>query len=135
MNGITTEFVRIEPLPAFPLYNMVVKDWTPQSAGTSGDSAFPYNIVRTLEPGGRFRGMVPAPTNQIFGDLKSEVMLAGQGSAPPSEKLFTAHFIVKINDASVAPFTQPGPYFDPSYGAFYTSVADFEEQSNLGIRD
>lgn len=137
MNGIVTNFISINILPAFNGNQMLVKEWTPISSGTSPDAAYPYRLNLVVEPAGpdgRISiGMVSAPPSQIFGELKSEATLPGQNSAPPSEKFFNSHYIVKLNDAAVVPpFSQPGPYFDPSYGAFYTSSASFEDKAIWG---
>ena len=111
---------------------MLVKEWTAQSAGTTLDQNYPYRLTLILGDGGPDRiGMVPAPPTQIFGELKSEAGAPGQNTAPPSEKAFGSHYIVKI-DSTLVPFGQPGPYFDPSYGLFYTSEFDFEIKSIWG---
>jgi len=67
----------------------------------------------------------------VYGDLKSKSTLAGQNTAPPSEKVFDAHFIVKLDPAVAA----ASPYYDPSYGVNYLNAADFEAKAVKGYAD
>jgi hypothetical protein len=64
--------------------------------------------------------------------------LAGQNTAPPGEKLFLLHFVLQLSNASNAPVNPgnppnlEGPYFDPSYGVWYSGPADFESKAIFG---
>jgi hypothetical protein len=141
MNGIATSFTSVgtanEDL-------MVVKNWNwPQNPT---QSTLPYGWILALEGepgiGGTAIGMVPLTPAQLYGDLTSLQGAPGQGennppaggvpSGTPSEKVFGAHFIVKILDPILAPPSQAGPYFDPSYGFWYADAADFETKAIAG---
>lgn len=62
---------------------------------------------------------VALPPWTTFGSFTSLSTLVGQNTAPPSEKVFTQHFIIQ------APPTTGG-YYDPSYGVTYTGGCNFE---------
>lgn len=74
--------------------------------------------------------MVPRHADGVYGDLTNKPELRGQNTAPPSEKVFGNHMILKL-DPNVCP---PGkcPYFDPSYGVAYSGPADFEGNAVAG---
>jgi hypothetical protein len=61
-------------------------------------------------------------------DLTSLSTLVGQNTAPPSEKPFGRHFIVKAPSS----ISVGGPYRDPSYGVIYSSACDFEAKAVAG---
>jgi hypothetical protein len=56
--------------------------------------------------------------------LTSLSTLPGQNSSPPSEKVFAAHFIVKVTLTGITP-----SYYDPSYGVTYVDASDFENKA------
>src|SRR5262245_2758303 len=68
-----------------------------------------------------FDFMVPKQPGDVYGDAVNQPALPGQNTAPPSEKVFVAHFIVKPTLAGLA-----APYYDPSYGVTYAGANDFE---------
>jgi len=112
---------------------MLVKDWSFTGAGTSGNSGYPFNLVLNPLDGGAGMVFADDPTQTQYGDLTSQSTLYGQNTRPPSEKIFRFHFIVKV-DPSLCPPGQ-GPYFDPSYGAWYDSAADFENKAIFGYAE
>jgi len=125
VNGIRSAWADIEPsasigaLPAF-----LVQDWsTPQS-----DSSGPWQLC--LNPVAPPDIMVPAQPDGLYCDLNSKNTLPGQNTQPPSEKIFNSHFIVKPLGVSGAP-----TYVDPSYGATYSSAANFVQKAVFGYFD
>jgi hypothetical protein len=68
--------------------------------------------------------------NSFYGDLTNDQGVSGQGlqsaadpQNTPSEKIFSGHFIVRMDDSIR---NGMGPLFDPSYGVTYAGAADFE---------
>jgi hypothetical protein len=119
MNGIPSDFVTVSVLDGA---RMLVKDWTFGTPSYPADPLYQWQIV--LNPGDYM--VPPQPTAPLYGDLRSLDTLPGQNTRPPSEKVFGSHFIVKV-DPSLYPGV--GPYFDPSYGVWYSSSADFEAKA------
>lgn len=125
INGISSSFVTVTPTAA-PW--MLVKDWTfSNTPSYPGNAPWIYNLTLVLENGGCC-GMVPLPQGSVFGDLTSSSTIPGQNTAPPSEKAFNLHFIVKAPPG----LSVGGPYFDPSYGVTYSSACDFESKAIAG---
>ncbi|MCZ2155442.1 MAG: hypothetical protein LC114_16330, partial [Bryobacterales bacterium] len=115
---------------------MLVKNWT-----FDATKQYPYSLVFSS-----LRGeMLPPPLGQdvpVYGDLTNEEGKSGQNSSTPrtpplipppvppntpSEKVFIAHYIVRVTMPGVA-----GPYFDPSYGITYSDEAQFERDAVAG---
>jgi hypothetical protein len=109
----------------------LVKDWTfNQESGAPPDPGmadYKWRIVfnQMATDAGDF--MVPKQPGDTYGDLTSLSTLPGQNTAPPSEKVFAAHFIVKVTLAGVSP-----SYYDPSYGVTYMDANDFENKALNG---
>jgi hypothetical protein len=103
---------------------MVVKSWT-FSSTPSFPAAPAYKWKMVFNPAAILASdlMVPPQPGGVFGDLTNLSTLPGQNTAPPSEKVFARHFIVKYTGGT------SGPYFDPSYGVTYTNAADFESKA------
>jgi len=73
--------------------------------------------------------MVPKQHGGVYCDLTSAKTLPGQNTQPPSERVFSAHFIVK-------PIGIGGPvYVDPPYGVTYSNSSDFEGKAVFGYFD
>jgi len=121
VNGIHSAWAVVAPVNQ--TQEFLVKDWSPPSSNQSG----PWQLCES--PGAFQVGdvMVPAPTNNLYCDLTSLGTLPGQNTAPPSEKIFARHFIVKPLNVSGAP-----TYVDPSYGVTYASAADFQGKAVFG---
>ena len=103
---------------------MIVKNWGFGPSSLTDAPGWPYRMF--LNVGNDF--MIPA--RDSYGDLANNPGLSGQNSATPSEKVFGSHYFVKV-DASVAP-PGSGPYFDPSYGVWYSTEGDFEAKAIEG---
>ena len=67
------------------------------------------------------------PVGSGFDDMTNGDGLPGQNSANPSEKIFGSHYILQM-PTGIPPAGQ-GPYFDPSYGAWYANRSDFESKA------
>jgi len=121
VNGIAGSFVAVNVIDGD---QMVVKDWT-FSATPTFPAAPAYKWKMVFNPAALAGGdlMVPSQPGGVFGDLTNKTTLPGQNTAPPSEKVFARHFIVKFTGGT------GGPYFDPSYGVTYTNAADFESKA------
>ena len=146
-NGIYSSWVQVKSVDTTL---MLIKDWQAVSQGSQGSPSPPYTWDMALNSSavifdstGALTGydMQPPPSASnpsLYGDLQTLWALPGQGTAPPSEKLFTYHFIVKLNNPSLAPpdpvhpSNLEGPYFDPSYGVWYSGNADFESKALWG---
>ncbi len=75
-------------------------------------------------------GMVPANQNNKYGELVSQVGLAGQNSPTLSEKVFGVHYIVKITDLeAISDGHLTTFYYDPSYGVTYSGEKEESEQN------
>ena len=126
-NGIDNNGIRITPTNTTPSNPIVflVKDFTPSTTGSMPSSAAPYSWEMTFSSSAG--EMQPPPVNTgygIYGDFINLGKLYGQNTAPapPMEKVFGNHYIVQYGSS----------YYDPSYGATYTSANDFETQSVKG---
>lgn len=121
VNGINVDLIRVDTPN---LDQFLVKSWIFLGAGDSTYVPYSWPLALELESvdsqGGAIYGMVPLPVGSIFGSLVSENTLAGQNSAPPSEKVFGAHFIVR-DTLGVSGTVQ---YYDPSYGVSYSNECD-----------
>jgi len=121
VNGITAPFVRVGVIDGD---QMVVKNLTFSTTPTfPAAAAFKWKMVFNPAALAAADLMVPAQPGGVFGDLTNQSTLPGQNTAPPSEKVFSQHFIVKFTGGT------SGPYFDPSYGVTYTNAADFESKA------
>jgi hypothetical protein len=116
-NGAVGSFVGAE---SFTREGFIVRDWLLSTNPASGVPTHPYLLTLVNEPDSP--GMVPAPTNRVFGALTKQPTLHGQNTAPPSEEYFGRHFVVGYG----------GLYYDPSYGVTYTDAADFESKAIAG---
>lgn len=106
---------------------MLVKNWSFSASPTYPSNApWEYRFTPVIESQGY--GMVPLPSNSLFGDLTSISGLPGQNSPTPSEKFFGRHFVVKAPSG----LSVGGPYFDPSYGATYSNACSFESTAVAG---
>jgi hypothetical protein len=117
-NGVASEWVNIEAADGL---QFLVKRWNRTAMSFPGAPAYKWSMQFGLaDP------MVPPQPGGVFGDLTNTPDLKGQNSAPPSEKLFARHFIVKMT------LNPAQSYYDPSYGAVYLgadriSAADYFE--------
>ena len=109
-NAIPAEFIVISTVDRT---GFLVKKWTFGTASYPG-AAGAYEWKLAFNPLGDV--MVPKQASGVYGDLTNTDQLAGQNSAPPSEKAFGLHFIVKT---TVNP---PTLYYDASYGGTYTGA-------------
>lgn len=130
VNGITSTFVGAGTLLG---ENFMVQYWTVTIPARIPAPAPRYSWILNLYgdwTGQVFGGMVPPGPS--FGDMVSlgpqgQEGLPGQNTAQPSEKMFGSHYFLKV-DTSVAPPGQ-GPYFDPSYGVWYSDETYFENNA------
>jgi hypothetical protein len=108
-NGIASEFVSIGTVDGL---GFLVKKWnrTGQTFPAAPEYKWSLQFNAVGDP------MVPPQPGGVFGDLTNTPDLKGQNSAPPSEKLFGSHYIVKMIDAP------PILYYDASYGVTYTGA-------------
>jgi hypothetical protein len=120
INGISGEFTQIH---ANDGTGFLVKDWLFGTPSFSSAPQFKWRLAINPAAVGS-DVMVPKQPGDIYGDLTSRPTLAGQNTAPPSEKIFDAHFIVKVTLPGVSP-----SYYDPSYGVFYLNADDFENKA------
>jgi hypothetical protein len=105
---------------------MVINNWDYVGQTYPAAPAYKWRVV--LNAGDY---MVPARVGDLYGDLHSQATLVGQNTAPPSEKVFDAHFIVYVSPA----ITGGAPYYDPSYGVTYLDAADLELKAIKGYLD
>jgi hypothetical protein len=121
VNGISSEFVQIH---ANDMTGFIVKDFTFGTASFPTAAEFKWKML--FNPAAIAAGdlMVPKQPGNLYGDLTSLSTLAGQNTSPPSEKVFGAHFIVKVSLSGVSP-----SYYDPSYGVTYNGADDFENKA------
>jgi hypothetical protein len=103
----------------------LVKDWNYGTQSSPTTPPYYWRETFALE-NGACCGMVPL--SLVSGDLTSLSTKYGQNTAPPSEKLFGSHYIVK----APAGLSVGGPYFDPSYGVTYQNKCDFETKAVAG---
>jgi hypothetical protein len=98
------------------LSGLVIKDWDFLVVKNIYEMTFPLQTPPIDYP-----DMEPAPTNKIYGDLKSKNTIKGQnsGNVSPSQKIFKDHLIVMHNTK----------YLDPSYGIEYTCKRDFQDKA------
>ncbi len=114
----TNEYILFQHMDATGLQDFgigfIVKNWTfSSSGGTSGLIDDPYlNIPNSPLTGQQ-------SYNWTYTEVDDVIGLPGQGTPNPAS-LFSNHQVVKLG-------TQ---YYDPSYGAMYTSLADID---NLAI--
>jgi len=119
VNGINSTFVTAYANDGL---DFLVKDWTYATPSFSPTDIFPWKLV--LNPSAPGLDMVPKQPGNVYGDLTSLSTLKGQNTAPPSEKIFFKHFIIKVSLTGVTP-----SYYDPSYGGTYTDQDDFENKA------
>jgi hypothetical protein len=100
--------------------DFMVQKWTFQGAGTSGNAAFPYKFEFNAAAGGV--DMVPKQAGDLYGEVKSDAGIAGQNSPTPSEKVFSLHYITRVD----------GRYYDASYGVKTAGPNDFEDKAVSG---
>lgn len=91
----------------------LVGDWTFGTASYTNTP--PYNWKLQFATNGPPADMVPRPSGDIYGDLTSLTTIEGQNTAPPSEKVFGNHRMLRYN----------GVYYDPSYGVTHVSINSF----------
>lgn len=154
-HGIPSEFIPIlsvnlqnQPGAQLPTYSVnentarthfLVRDWTLASGlSETPPLSFSYRFVAP-SPG---PDMAPEPPSLVYGVLKKESTLPGQGpkSRPPSQSVFWAHFVVATGSSNPwAPWLSfplsdgNWMYFDPSYGVKYFGTRDFENKALEGI--
>ncbi len=119
VNGIMSSFTQIQPTDQSW---MLVNSWTFGTGSSLYPAPYHWNLALPIESGGS-PGMVPVAPGSVFGDLTSLSTLPGQNTAPPSEKVFTKHFIVQV------PSSLGAGYYDPSYGVTYLNNCDFESKA------
>jgi len=154
-NGIPSQFVSITAQFQGTPVDFLVKDWNFIDPGSyplghpglpPQYASFKYKLVLNQAAIDGHDLMAPPSTIQQcstvngaqqclpkYGDLVSKATLPGQNSAPPSEKMFGSHFIVKVlpPPPGQPPVVDPSAdqYFDPSYGVTYTDQFNFETKA------
>jgi hypothetical protein len=123
VNGISSDIVEISRKDKYQ-FPFLVKAWEEIATTNPPPGGAEYRWRLKFNP--TEDAMVPPQPNDIYGDLRNTSELRGQNSAPPSEKLFGLHYIVKTTVDSDA------FYYDPSYGVKYfgdtpESAADYFE--------
>jgi hypothetical protein len=121
VNGIHSEFVKIEARDGA---EFLVKNWNYGDPSYPDDPTFKWKLVFNQAAIDNDDYMVPKQPGNLYGDLMSFPTLPGQNTAPPSEKAFSAHYIVKVTLAGISP-----SYYDPSYGVTYNDADDFENKA------
>ncbi len=130
VNGLGSDFTTVDAKDGL---DFLVKDWTFGAPSFPLAPAFKWQIAfntKAIDDGDL---MVPPQPGGVYGDLTSLNTLAGQNSAPPSEKVFIRHFIVKFTTGIDC--TKDPCYFDPSYGVNYMDANDFENKAVDGYMD
>lgn len=122
INGLASDFVTVSAKNSLAF---MVKDWTFGKPSFPAAPKFKWKIVFVNCP----IDMVPPQPNGVYGDLTSLDTLEGQNSAPPSEKVFGLHFIVKFTNGGATDCASDDCYFDPSYGVNYLNGDDFEKKA------
>lgn len=121
VNNLDSEFVTADPKATSDAAGFLVKDWVYAAVGRfNAAPAYKWAILFNLVAIANGDLMVPKQPGDQYGDLRSLATLRGQNTAPPSEKVFARHFVVKIA------FPPLVPYYDPSYGVTYMDQNDFE---------
>jgi hypothetical protein len=119
-NGISSDFTTASSTNGD---NFIINDWITNRAATYPQlSPYIYALVLVTEAD-LSTGMVPAPSNNAYGDLTKLNTKTGQNTAPPSEEAFLFHYIVKYPHGGTSGV---GTYYDPSYGVQYTDATNFE---------
>jgi len=112
VNGVGSDYVCVQatgPTNEF----FVVGDWTFGTATFT--NTLPYNWRLQFATNGPPHDMVPRPPSDVYGDLTSLIAIEGQNTAPPSEKVFGNHRMVRYG----------GIYYDPSYGVTHAGISNF----------
>lgn len=86
-----------------------------------GTLTFTFGTYANLD---NFPDMFPVPTGSIYGRFKSKQTLKGQNTAPPSQKFFKHHAMLKVLDSGI--------YYDPSYGSKHNSLKICQDNAMLG---
>ena len=136
VNGIHSAFARVIPSASIGTDpNFLVNAWS--ASNQSGPWKLCLNTAATNPPPPGIPDlMVPAQPGGVYCDLTSSSTLYGQNTQPPSEKIFSAHFIVKPLGVSASSGGPAIPtYVDPSYGVTYASATDFESKAVFGYVD
>lgn len=127
--SLSQHYVRVKPSAAN--VKLLVKNWNFNGTGNSGDTDYPYvNIPKEIPVGYNLD-----PMNGWFyrWDQLVEVTdatgVSGQGAANPLS-IFENHQLLKV-DSEVDDAVTVG-FYDPSYGKFFYSVSDLEDQSIAG---
>lgn len=116
----SNDYVLIEPHapPGFDQNNVgfLVKDWGFSEPGVSHDASYPYLNLP-------YRSYIGASSyNWMYEDVHDQSGIPGQGSANP-ESFFNNHQMVTIG----------GEYYDPSYGAKYSTVSSWRAAALEGF--
>lgn len=100
----------------------IVKDWLYRTAP-------PCQLNFASTPSGTYdMQQGSAPIN--LGDLRSLTTVHGQNSAPPSQKFFPNHVVLRHVDTGGTIL-----YYDPSYGRSYSNAKNFQNVAIDGVCD
>lgn len=137
LNGVSSIWVDIRNVNAVlappVLVKMVIKNWTFGSPGYPLEPFWKYKFL--LNTTGDYMLNPNNTARTAFADLANvggapgqneQTVLPGVPSATPLEKVFDAHFIVRV------PIASGNQYYDPSYGVTYASYGGFETQAVEG---
>ncbi|RKZ42105.1 MAG: hypothetical protein DRR00_31180, partial [Candidatus Parabeggiatoa sp. nov. 3] len=131
-NGIRSELVDVYTKNDDEVLS---KNWAfPLMPSFDDTGAYQWRLILKEEGvgdnGKMMYGMVPANQNNKYGELVSQVGLAGQNSPTLSEKVFGVHYIVKITDLeAISDGHLTTFYYDPSYGVTYSGEKEESEQN------
>jgi hypothetical protein len=114
---------------------VLTKNWAfPVKPSFNDTGAYQWRFILKEEgldnDGKMMYGMIPANQNNKYGELVSQVGLAGQNSPTPSEKVFGEHYILKITDVeAISNGRLTTFYYDPSYGVIYKGKKEEAERN------
>jgi hypothetical protein len=97
---------------------MLIKEWFYSKVETYAAPKAKWQL--------RLENGTMVPKLDSYGDLTSLPGISGQNTPTPSEKVFTNHAIIEIQDIA------GDKYFDPSYGKTYENKFDFEKDAVSG---
>jgi hypothetical protein len=118
VNKIPHVLFSVEPVNNNGYTHMLIKEWFYSEVGTYADPKAKWQL--------RLENATMVLKPDSYGDLTSLPGISGQNTPTPSEKVFTNHAIIEIQDIA------GDKYFDPSYGQTYENKFDFEKDAVSG---
>jgi len=145
INRIPHSFIEVTPTNNSSASKMLIKEWKlkktdeDDDVSTTGEE-YPYEFVLFPEgPDDINKGKMTSPITKEpeseYGDFINLEGIAGQNMKTPSEKVFSGHQIILIEEKKKEEKLLPNnwePYFDPSYGVTYKNEKDFAKDAVYG---